>query len=187
MLALATLKLLDLPVAMMLGAVLVFATRCITPSEAYCDVEWKAIILIGAMLGLGVAMEKTGGAQYLSSLIVEGVGVSNPLLLLGGFFLLTVFLTQPMSNQAAAIVVLPIALQTATQLQVNPRAFAMMIAFAASCSFVTPLEPSCIMVYGAGRYRFGDFLKVGSLLTIIIFIIAMVLVPIVWPLHAAAR
>ena len=181
-LALATVEVLSLPVAMMLGAVLVFATRCITPQEAYCDVEWKAIILIGAMLALGVAMESTGGARYLSSLIVENVG-ANPLLLLSGFFFLTVLLTQPMSNQAAAIVVLPIALQTAMHLQLNPRPFGMMIAFAASCSFVTPLEPACIMVYGAGRYRFADFLKVGTLLTLIIFVIVIVLVPIVWPLQ----
>ena len=186
-LALATFEVIALPVAMMLGALLVFATRCITPQEAYCDVEWKAIILIGSMLALGVAMESTGGARYLSGLIVQGVGVANPLLLLGGFFFLTVFLTQPMSNQAAAIVVLPIALQTAYDLQLNPRAFGMVIAFAASCSFITPLEPSCIMVYGAGRYRFADFLKVGTLLTLIIFVIVMLLVPIVWPLNAAPR
>jgi di/tricarboxylate transporter len=185
-LALATFEVLSLPVAMMLGALLVFATRCITPQEAYCDVEWKAIILIGCMLALGVAMESTGGAGYLSGLIVQAVG-SNPILLLSGFFFLTVFLTQPMSNQAAAIVVLPIALQTAYQLQLNPRAFAMTIAFAASCSFITPLEPSCIMVYGAGRYRFADFLKVGTLLTLIIFVIVILLVPIVWPLNAAPR
>jgi di/tricarboxylate transporter len=185
--ALATFELVALPVAMMLGALLVFLTRCITPEEAYCDVEWKAIILIGSMLGLGVAMESTGGARYLSSLIVEGVGVASPVLLLAGFFFLTVLLTQPMSNQAAAIVVLPIALQTAYQLELNPRAFAMMIAVAASCSYITPLEPSCIMVYGAGRYKFADFLKVGSLLTLVVFAIAIVLVPIVWPIHSAAR
>ena len=185
-LGLATFEVLTLPVAMMLGALLVFATRCITPQEAYCDVEWKAIILIGSMLALGVAMESTGGAAYLSSLIVNGVG-SNPLLLLSGFFFLTVFLTQPMSNQAAAIVVLPIALQTAFQLNLNPRPFGMMIAFAASCSFITPLEPACIMVYGAGRYRFADFLKVGTLLTLIIYVIVITLVPIVWPLNAPAR
>jgi di/tricarboxylate transporter len=186
MLALATAEVLSLPVAMMLGALLVFATRCITPNEAYCDVEWKAIILIGSMLALGVAMESTGGARYLSSLIVNSVG-ANPLLLLSGFFFLTVFLTQPMSNQAAAIVVLPIALQTAYHLNLNPRPFGMMIAFAASCSFITPLEPACIMVYGAGRYRFVDFLKVGTILTIIIYLIVITLVPIVWPLNAPPR
>ena len=148
--------------------------------------EWKAIILIGCMLAPRRRDGKRRGARYLSEAIVSGVG-SNPLVLLIGFFFLTVFLTQPMSNQAAAIVVLPIALQTALQLQLNPRAFAMMIAFAASCSFITPLEPSCIMVYGAGRYRFADFLKVGTLLTVIIYVIVIVLVPIVWPLHAAPR
>lgn len=181
---LATFELLSLPVAMMLGALLVFLTRCVTPEEAYADVEWKVIILIGSMLALGTAMEGTGAAQYLAGLIVETVGFSNPLLLLGGFFILTVVLTQPMSNQAAAIVVLPIALQTAYQVQANPRAFAMMIAVAASCSYVTPLEPSCLMVYGAGRYRFADFIKVGAGLTLIIFALAMVLVPIIWPLSA---
>ncbi len=88
-----------------------------------------------------------------------------------------------MSNQAAAIVVLPIALQTANQLGLNPRTFAMMIAVAASCSYLTPLEPACLMVYGPGRYRFRDFLKVGAPLTIVIFLIAILLVPRFWPLH----
>ncbi|CAN5606082.1 hypothetical protein BH20VER1_BH20VER1_01010 [soil metagenome] len=69
----------------------------------------------------------------------------------------------------------------------NPRVFAMMIAVAASCSFLTPLEPSCILVYGAGRYRFADFLKVGSLLTLVVFAVAIALGPIVWPLAAAPR
>ena len=103
--------------------------------------------------------------------------------LLSGFFALTVLLTQPMSNQAAAVVVLPVAVQTASQLGLNPRCFAMMIAVAASCSYLTPLEPSCLMVYGPGRYRFLDFLKIGSVLTVLIYIIAIVLVPKVWPVR----
>jgi di/tricarboxylate transporter len=93
-----------------------------------------------------------------------------------------VLLTQPMSNQAAALVLLPVALETAASLQLNPRTFAMMIAVAASCSYLTPLEPSCVLVYGAGRYKFSDFFKVGALLTVIIFAVAMLLVPMVWPL-----
>lgn len=97
------------------------------------------------------------------------------------FFALALLLTQPMSNQAA-VVVIPIALQTASQLDLNPRTFAIMIAVAASCSYLTPLEPSCLMVYGPGRYRFLDFLKVGSLLTVLIYILAIVLVPWIWPL-----
>jgi di/tricarboxylate transporter len=86
-----------------------------------------------------------------------------------------------MSNQAAAIVIVPLAIQTALQLDLNPRTFAMMIAVAASCSYLTPLEPSCLMVYGPGRYRFIDFLKVGSILTVLIYVIAIFLVPLVWP------
>jgi di/tricarboxylate transporter len=101
---------------------------------------------------------------------------------LTGFFALTVLLTQPMSNQAAAAVVIPVALQTAVQLGLNPRTFAMMIAIAASTSYLTPLEPACLMVYGPGRYRFADFIKVGGLLTIIVYILAIVLTPLLWPL-----
>ena len=181
-LALVAFRVLTMPMAVMLGALLVFVTRCITPEEAYAAVEWKAIILIGSMLSLGVAMEHTGTAKYLAGQLISLTGTTHPLWLLTIFFALTVFLTQPMSNQAAAIVVLPIALQSATQLGLNPRAFAMMIAVAASCSYLTPLEPSCLMVYGPGRYRFADFLKIGSVLTLLIYGVAIALVPLVWPL-----
>jgi di/tricarboxylate transporter len=177
----ATLNLVSLPVAVLSGALLAFLTQCITPEEAYRDIEWRALILIGSMLALGAAMEATGAAEYLAGLIVNLAGHVNALALLTGFFILTVVLTQPMSNQAAAVVVLPVAMQTALQLNMNPRTFAMMIAVAASCSYLTPLEPSCLMVYGPGGYRFSDFLKVGSLLTLVIFGIAIVLVPLVWP------
>jgi di/tricarboxylate transporter len=181
-LLLATFKVMPFSVAVILGSVLAFLTRCISPEEAYRELEWKAVILIGSMLALGTAMQQTGAAKYLASLIVHWTSGLEVEWLLAGFFVLTVILTQPMSNQAAAVVVLPIALQTAEQLGVNPRTFAMMIAVAASCSYVTPLEPSCLMVYGPGGYRFWDFLKVGSLLTLIIGAIAVVMVPRVWPL-----
>lgn len=176
-------QLLSFPLAMMLGSVLVFVTRCITPEEAYREVEWKAIILIGSMLALGVAMQETGTATYLAGLITKYAGAWGAIWLLSGFFALTVALTQPMSNQAAAAVILPIAIQTAIQLGLNPRTFVMMVAVAASCSYLTPLEPSCLMVYGPGRYKFIDFLKVGSLLTILIYVVAILLVPRVWPLN----
>ena len=180
-LAAATLGILPLPVAVLLGTLLAFLTRCITPEEAYREVEWKAVILIGSMLALGAAMESTGAAKFLAAQFVNLAGRTEPAWLLTAFFILTVLLTQPMSNQAAAVVVVPIAIQTALQLDLNPRTFAMMIALAASCSYLTPLEPSCLMVYGPGRYRFIDFLKVGSLLTVLIYVIAIVLVPLVWP------
>jgi di/tricarboxylate transporter len=182
-LATATLGLLALPVAVLVGAVLVFLTRCITPEEAYRHVEWKALILIGSMLSLGVAIEQTGAARFLAGQIVGLAPGAHPAWLLTAFFGLTVLLTQPMSNQAAAVVMLPIALQTALQLGMNPRTFAMMIAVAASCSYLTPLEPACLIVYGPGRYRFADFLKVGAPLTVLIYVLAIGLVPLVWPLQ----
>ncbi len=172
-----------LPVAVLLGAFFTFATRCVTPEAAYREVEWRLIILIACMLGLGAAMETTGTAQYLASVLVKAVEGWNPIVLLGGFFLLTTLLTQPMSNQAAAAVVLPIAVQTATQLGLDPRPFAIMIALAASCSFLTPLEPACLLVYGPGRYRFLDFLKVGAPLVVVIFGLSLWLVPWLWPLR----
>jgi di/tricarboxylate transporter len=181
-LVLGSLKLVPLPAAMLLGALLVFVTGCITPDDAYRQVDWKILILIGCMLGLGVAMQSTGAADFLAKGLVELVGTWNPLWLLTGFFVLTILLTQPMSNQAAAAVVIPVALQTATQLGLNPRTFAMMIAVAASTSYLTPLEPACLMVYGPGRYRFMDFLKVGGLLTLVIYLLAIILTPLLWPL-----
>jgi di/tricarboxylate transporter len=180
-LLLATFNLLTFPVAVFLGVLLVFLTRCITPEEAYREVEWKALILIASMLGLGSALEVTGAARYFSMEIVKLVGAADPRFLLAAFFVLTMLLTQPMSNQAAAVVVVPIALETAAQLGLNPRTFAVMIALGASCSFLTPLEPACLMVYGPGGYKFRDFLKVGTPLTLLIFLVAILLVPLIWP------
>lgn len=169
-------------VAMILGVLAVFLTRILTPQEAYRNVEWRALILIASMIGAGAAMDHTGAAEWLASRLVDLLAGANPVWLLTVFFVLTVLLTQPMSNQAAAVVVVPIAIQTAYQVNLNPRTFAIMIAVAASTSYLTPLEPSCLMVYGPGRYRFTDFLKVGSLLTVLIYLIAIVLVPFFWPL-----
>jgi di/tricarboxylate transporter len=181
-LLLSTFNLVPMPAAMLGGALLVFLTRSISSEEAYRQVEWKVLILIGCMLALGVAMQSTGTAQFLAHTLVDLVGHWKPIWLLGGFFLLTVLLTQPMSNQAAAAVLIPVALQTALQLGLNPRTFAVMIAVAASTSYLTPLEPACLMVYGPGRYRFIDFLKVGGLLTLVVFLLAILLVPVLWPL-----
>lgn len=182
-LTLATFNVLPLAVATLLGAFAVFATKCISPAAAYREVEWRAVILIACMLGLGEAMSSTGTAKYLATLLTHSFNGLDPLWLLAGFFLLTVALTQPMSNQAAAAVILPIAVATAVQLDLNPRTFAMMIAVAASCSYLTPLEPACLMVYGPGRYKFSDFFRVGGPLVIILFLLAMWLVPKQWPLQ----
>lgn len=181
-LLLVAFNVLTLPVAVLLGALAAFVTRCITPTEAYRQVNWNAWLLIASMLSLGQAMEISGLANLVATAIVDLIGASNPILLLAAFFFLSLLLTQPMSNQAAAVVVIPIAIQTATQLGLNPRTFAVMIAVGASCSFITPLEPACLMVYGPGNYRFFDFVKVGSLLTVLVFAIAIFMVPWLWPL-----
>ena len=178
----ATFKLASLPVAMLGGAFLMLLTRCLSPEEAYRQVEWKVLILIGALLSLGAAMEASGAGRYLAQQLIGIVGAESRYGLLTCFFVLTVALTQPMSNQAAALVVFPIAMQTGIQLGVDPRAFGMMVAVAASCSYLTPLEPSCLMVYGPGKYQFSDFFRVGAPLTLLIYGLAIVLVPWVWPM-----
>ncbi|MFO7917333.1 MAG: SLC13 family permease [Anaerolineae bacterium] len=176
------LDILALPVAVLTGVLMALLTGCITSDEAYRGVEWKALIVIGSMLALGSAMEHTGTAELLATGIVDLIGQTHPVWLLTGFFGLSLLLTQPMSNQAAAVVVVPVAIQTASQVGLNPRTFAIMIAVGASCSYLTPLEPACLIVYGPGRYRFADFLKVGALLTVLVYILAIALVPMLWPL-----
>lgn len=177
-----TLSLVSLPVAALGGAFLMLLTRCLSPEEAYRQVEWKALILIGSLISLGVAMEASGAGKFLAQQLIALMGADSRYALLSCFFVLTVALTQPMSNQAAALVVFPIAMQTAIEIGANPRPFGMMVAVAASCSYLTPLEPSCLMVYGPGKYRFADFVKVGAPLTVLIYGLAIALVPLVWPL-----
>lgn len=177
-LGLAIFNVVSIAIAVLIGALGVFLTRCITPEEAYRNIQWKTIILIGSMLAFGQAMQATGTADFLAQLIVQLPGADTPIGLLSFFFILGVVLTQPMSNQAVAAILVPIAIQTATLLQFNPRPFAIMLAVAASTSFITPLEPACIIVYGAGKYKFMDFPRVGALLTVIIYLIAIVLVPL---------
>lgn len=183
--AIGTFKILPFAAAAVIGTLLMFLSRVITPEEAYDAIDWRILVLIGSMIAFGTAMEKTGTASFLADEIMKFAGNYGPEVILGAFFILTVLLTQPMSNQAAALVLFPVAIETATRLQLNPRSFAMMIAVAASCSYLTPLEPSCVLVYGPGRYKFLDFLKVGALLTLIIFVISMLIVPIMWPLRAS--
>lgn len=183
-LTLGVLKVLSLPVAALTGAFLIFATRCATPEETYRDMEWKAIILIACMLSVGAALHLSGADAYVGGLLAQWSGSVTPIWILAGLFVLTVGLSQPMSNQAAAALVLPIAIETAGQLGLDARPFAMTVAFAAGCSFLTPLEPSCLMVYGPGGYRFKDFLIAGLPLTLIVMVVTLVMVPLIWPLHA---
>jgi uncharacterized repeat protein (TIGR01451 family) len=171
-----------LAVAVLLGVLILLVSRAIRTQEIYDLIEWRLIVLIAGMISFGTALEKTGADKYLADLIVQMVGSYGGTAVLAGFFVLTVALTQPMSNQAAALVVVPIAVKTAISLGLNPRTFAVMVTYAASCSFLTPLEPACVLIFTPGRYRFLDFVKVGSILTVAVFAVVMVLVPVIWPL-----
>lgn len=174
-------KIAPLPVAVMGGAFAMLASGLVSPETIYREVEWKAVILIACMLSVGAAMQASGADRLIGEWLGHVAGGLSPRWLMAGIFLLTVALSQPMSNQAAAALVLPIAVATAIQLGLNPRTFAMTVAVAASCSFLTPLEPSCLMVYGPGGYRFRDFFIVGLPLSLGILALALLLIPICWP------
>jgi di/tricarboxylate transporter len=171
---------IPLAIAVLLGVLLLLATKTLRHSELYSLIDFRLLVLIACMMSFGIAMEKTGTDKYLAGLIVQYFEQYGALAVLAGFFVLTVALTQPMSNQAAALVVLPVAVKTAMALGLNPRTFAIAITYAASFSFITPLEPACVLVYTPGRYKFMDFVRIGSILTILVFIVAIFLVPVFW-------
>jgi len=179
---LGTLEVIPLSVAFMLAAFLCVAFKCIKPDEAYEKIEWNLLVLIGGMSSFGVALQKTGAAEFLATHINDWFGGMGPLAVLAAYVVLTMMLTQPMSNAAAALVVLPVALESAQALGANPISFALGVMLGASVSLITPFEPSCILVYGPGRYKFADFFKVGIIATVLLFAAIMVLVPIFYPL-----
>ena len=179
---LGSLEIIPLSIAFMLAAFLCVLFNCIKTDEAYQKIEWNLLVLIGGMSSFGIAMEKTGTADFLSNHIISMFGDIGPMAVLAAFSLLTVFLTQPMSNAAAAMVVLPVALQAAETLNLNPISFAVTVMLSASVSLITPFEPSCILVYGPGGYKFMDFFKTGSLITLLLISIILLTVPFFYPL-----
>ncbi|WP_272977054.1 SLC13 family permease [Deinococcus geothermalis] len=179
--ALGALGLLPLSVAVVIAVALALALRLIAPEEAYRAVEWPVIVLVACMLAFGTAFEDTGAARVLTGALSGVLAPLGPYGLLAALFAVTVALTQPMSNQAAALVMLPLAIGTAKALGYDPRPFVIGITVAASNSFITPLEPSCMLVYGPGRYRFLDFVRVGTGLTLVTFAVALLVIPRVWP------
>ena len=174
---------LDIPLAVsvLIGVLLLLATKTIRHAEMYSLIDFRLLVMIACMMSFGVAMEKTGTDIFLAGYVQDHFAQYGPTAVLAGFFVLTVLLTQPMSNQAAALVVLPVAVKAAVALGLNPRTFIVGITYAASFSFITPLEPACVLVYTPGRYRFTDFVKIGTFLTIIVFVVSIFLVPIFWP------
>jgi di/tricarboxylate transporter len=171
-----------LSVSFLIAATLIVLFRCITMEQAYEFIDWRLLILIGGMTAFGAAMDKTGAALFLANFLVRSVAPMGLIVVLASFFVLTILLTQPMSNAAAALVVLPVALRTAEGLAVNPRTFAISVMLAASISFIAPFEPACILVYGPGKYRFRDFLKTGLVLTLVLIVVVLFLIPVFWPL-----
>ena len=173
--------LIPISVAFLTGAVLMVLTRCMSLEDAYRALDLRLILLIAGMFSLGVAMEKSGTAAFLATGLEKVFLPYGTMALLSAFFLLTVVLTQPMSNVTAALLVLPVALHAALDVGVDPRPFAIAVTVAASCSFITPFEPACVLVYGPGRYRFIDYFKHGLIPTLIVFAISMAVIPRLWP------
>ena len=183
MITLVSLGILHISVAAVLGAILSVLTGCLSMDEAYNSIEWKSVFLIAGMLPMGIAMEKTGTAQFLSDQIVNLVGSFGPAGIMVGLFILTTIITEFMSNAAAAVLVAPIAISAALSVGADPRAFVMGVGIAASNSFLFPIgHQASVLVYGPGGYRFFDYTKVGLPLTIIIWILMVIFLPMFWPL-----
>ena len=173
---------LPVSLALLLAAVAVVVTGCVAPDDVYRLIEWRVIVLIGGMTSFGVAMASSGTADYLAELIARLAMPLGIYAVLAAFVVLTMLLTQPMSNAAAALVVIPVAVSTAARIGVDPRSLAILVMLSASLSFIAPLEPACLLVYSPGHYRFGDFVKAGLPLTAIAVVILLTLVPLIWPL-----
>ena len=174
------LGLAPLPICFLSAAALTVATRCITMQKVYEVIDWRVLIVIGGMTAFGAAMRESGTAEWLA-VVIQSVS-ENPRTVLAGFILLTMLLTQTMSNAAAALVVLPVAMQTAGTLGVSGQTFAIAVMLGASSSFIAPFEPACILVSGPGKYRFTDYLKAGLGLTLIMGFLVWLMVPLVWGL-----
>ena len=173
---------LDAPTAFVAGSALVIVLRVLPAGDVLRYVNLRFLVMLAGMVSLGLAMEKSGAAEFVVREIFAVTGAATPRTVLTVFYGLTVVLTQPLSNAAAALLVLPISIHAAREIGADPRPFAIAVTLAASCSFITPFEPACLLVYGTGRYRFRDFVVVGSLLTLLAFAVCFFLIPRLWPL-----
>ena len=173
-----------LPIAItaVAGVVLMVLTRCLTMEEAYGAIEWKAVFLIAGMLPLGIAMEQTGAARFLAEGMVGLVGGLGPVAVLAGLFVLAALASQVMPNPAVAVLLAPVALNTANDLGISPYPLMMAVAVSASAAFLSPVGHSAnVLVMGPGGYRFADFTKVGIPLTLVVLAVVVVVLPILWP------
>lgn len=178
----SALGLLSITAAALIGAVLAILTRCLDMRDSYRSIEWNILFLIYGMLGLGLAMEKTGGAALIANSVVGTMQGFGPVVILAAIYMLASILTELVTNNAVAILLTPIVISIAASMDVDPRPFIVAIMFGASASFVTPIGyQTNTYVYGAGGYKFGDFLKVGIPLNLILWGVATLLIPKLWP------
>jgi di/tricarboxylate transporter len=174
-----------LPIAItaVVGAALMILIGCLRMDEAYRIIEWKAVFLIAGMLPLGIAMEQTGAARFLAEGMVGLVGDTGPRVVVASLFILTTLASQVMPNAAVAVLLAPIALNTANDLSMSPYALMMTVAVAASASFLSPVaHPANVLILGPGGYRFKDYIRVGLPLTVVVLIVVLLVLPVFWPL-----
>jgi di/tricarboxylate transporter len=175
---------LGIAIAMLIGSVSMVLTGCLTMDEAYESIDWRTVFLVGGMLSLGIAMENTGTAQFLADTMQGILGDYGPIGLLAGIYILSALITQPMSNAAAVVLIVPIAIDTALGLGVNHLTFTMAVVIGAATSFLSPVgHKANVLVFGPGGYRFSDYTRVGALLTLALFIVTMIFLPILWPFY----
>ena len=171
----------------MVGALVLLWLKIITPRDAYTSIDWQVLLMLYGLLGVGMAMKETGTAVWLAKNLVEisqqFVSPENlPIVLLWLVFLLTICLTEVLSNNATAVMLVPIVMTLAHQIGVSPRPFIMAVTVAASTAFALPMGyQTHMMVYGPGGYKFADFLKVGIPLNLICWVISCSLIPYIWP------
>ena len=181
--ALAIFSNLGIATSMVIGSVLMVLTGCLSMDEAYQSIDWRTVFLVGGMLSLGIAMENTGTARFLANILLDIFGGLGPMGMLAGIYILSALITQPMSNAAAIVLMVPIAIDTALGLNVNYLTFTMAVVIGAATSFLSPVgHKANVLVFGPGGYRFMDYPKVGALLTVALFIVSMIFLPIFWPL-----
>jgi solute carrier family 13 (sodium-dependent dicarboxylate transporter), member 2/3/5 len=165
------------------GAVACVLTGCIGRKEAVESIEWETLILFGSMFAIAVAMEKSGASTLIAGGLLQVAGPgSSPYVVVGGILALNMFLGLFLSNTACAVLLAPIGLSLAGGIGANPHAVLMTIAVASSCSFLTPVStPPNILVWEPGKYRFMDYVKVGSGLSLVCIVVAIFVIPWVWP------
>lgn len=181
--AVAAFNVLPIVLTALLGVMAMIFTRCLRADEAYQAVDWRVILLLACMIPLGTAMQETGLARWIADNVVGQVSPLGALATLSAIYLLTAILTEFMSNNAAAVLMAPIAISTARTVDSDPLPFLLAVMFAASTAFSTPLGyQTNTMVYNTGGYRFRDFVTVGLPLNFMLWLLATLVIPLIWPL-----